>query len=206
MSRFVIMLARAYAYLLGVATGGLLGANFAGFVPVCIEFATSPQKRPDASFYNNWVHGGWWVGVGLFTAAAIMHWWRKPQKTTKAPEEQREDCPEPNEELVKRPIKSRLATIGLFGLCGGFLGMLFGGSLLVLWLSLTYSPFGPETWTESLRVERRSVSEGLPRAVVSTDHPTALYAFCGPIVLGALAGGVMGTFPKAKAYTVDRGP
>jgi hypothetical protein len=206
MSRYVVMLARAYGYLLGIAAGGFIGGMFAGFIPVCIEIATSPQERPDSSFYKNWVHGGWWVGAGLFAAAAIVHWWRKPLKSTQAAEGQLEHSPEPDEEdeeFVTRPIKSRTVTIGLFGLCGAFLGLFFGGSLMLLWFSLTLSPFGPESWNASLSLTDLSVNQSRPRHAMATNHPFALYAFFGPIVLGAIAGAVMGTFPKATAFTVD---
>jgi hypothetical protein len=81
--------------------------------------------------------------------------------------------------------------------------MLFGGSLMLLWFSLTLSPFGPESWNASLSLTDLSVNQSRHRHAMATNHPIAFYAFFGPIVLGAIAGAVMGTFPKATAYTVD---
>jgi hypothetical protein len=123
MSNLLVSLARAHGYIVGVAAGGFIGASFAGFIPVCIEFATSPQKRPDASFYNNWVHGGWWVGTILFAGAAVVHCWREPVKIKHVEEDQPKLDPEIDEESRRRPIKSRLATMALFSLGGAILGM-----------------------------------------------------------------------------------
>jgi hypothetical protein len=70
---------------------------------------------------------------------------------------------------------------------------MLGGSFLLLWLSLVYSPFSPAGWASSVSGERMRIDHSsIYKAwVMTTNHPVALYAFGGPIVLGAVAGGLI---------------
>jgi hypothetical protein len=84
-----------------------------------------------------------------------------------------------------------LGSTGVGGLVGGFLGLMLGGSLLLLWFSLAYSPFAPGSWASTITVETIGHDTARPRKrVLTTDHPVALYAFGGPIVFGAVVGAV----------------
>jgi hypothetical protein len=103
-----------------------------------------------------------------------------------------------------------VGSVGVGGLVGGFLGLMLGGSLLLLWFSIACSPFAPDGWTSSIFVETVGSEIRLPRErAATTRHPVALYAFFAPIVLGAVAWaaicGVAAAFQKAvKASVRDR--
>lgn len=206
MFHIVANLARACGFMLTVAAGGLVGGMVAGFIPLVIHEATAPQRAPDPAFVKNWVHGGWFVGASLFGMSGVVHYWRKWRTV---PSAQSDDQQEPDEgdvdETPMRPVRSLPAKMALCAFGGALLGLFVGGSLLLVWFSLTYSPFSPDEWAESLSLERRRVGEPGPRSVVTTDHPVALYLFSGPIVLGALVGLVAAMFPQMKVTVEDRG-
>ncbi len=91
-----------------------------------------------------------------------------------------------------------LPSAAMFGFFGAFLGLFLGGSLLLIWFSLSMSPWPPEGWLESLSAESADLSA--PRGSrgreggLTTRHPIAMYCFLGPIVvlgtLGVFIGGV----------------
>jgi hypothetical protein len=85
-----------------------------------------------------------------------------------------------------------LASAGIGAACCGLLGATLGGTFLLLWFSLAYSPFSPG-WDRTLAVERdRTVSRSRVRWVHTTKHPFALSAFFVPTALGATSGAVIG--------------
>jgi hypothetical protein len=69
---------------------------------------------------------------------------------------------------------------------------MLGGSFLLLWFSITYSPFAPREWVSSVSVERRRVDRAYEEPLLTTDHPVALFAFFGPVALAAAGGAVFG--------------
>lgn len=97
---------------------------------------------------------------------------------------------------LELPTRSSAWPVGFHCTCGfmgAILGMLMGASFLLLWFSITYSPFAPPEWVSSVSVEKRNRSAGERReSGFATDHPVALIAFGAPIALGATAGAVLG--------------
>lgn len=189
-----------YQLLLVLAAGGFIGANLAGFVAGVIEFASNAQRAPTPDLYKGWMHGGWLVGAGLFFVAEILRR-RSKKRSTAGKRLQRESeqsargfSPSQNH---GRPA-GRLTAIGVGSLIGAFLGLLLGASFLLLWFSLTYSPFAPGGWASSVTLEWLNIPPELPEPVLATDHPVALYTFCVPIALGAIVGGLFGCLPGVK--------
>jgi hypothetical protein len=185
------LLVKGYSLLLILAVGGFIGANVAGCIPTLGEFFVNPEGRatPRGTVLR-WVHGGWLLGAGGALAVAIVSWrWSSTRKGNE--EEQRKlrqarpwDFPEP---------RGVLASAGVGAVCCGLLGALLGGTFLMLWFSLAYSPFSPD-WDRTVAVER---DRAYPRSrrgrqVHTTRHPVALYAFFAPTVLGAMSGAGLG--------------
>ena len=112
---------------------------------------------------------------------------------------------EPTEIDVPAKVFSSAA---MFGLLGAFLGVSLGGSLLLIWFSLSMSPWPPAGWLESVSVksaelssadlssaDQSAVDGSLQRSGgMTTSHPIAIYCFLGPVVLlgtlGVFIGGV----------------
>jgi hypothetical protein len=197
------LLAKSYVLLLTVAAGGLLGANISGFFSSIVEFASNAQRAPDPEVNRWWVHGGWIVGAGLFFVGNIGRALRSMRKDMRAmvrvarvrKSSRRKQSRQKADGFSVRFGARTCGILGSFGvgsLIGGFIGLMLGGSFLLLWFSLAYSPFSPAGWASSVSVERMRIDHTSvhKESVMTTKHPVALYAFGGPIVLGAVAGGL----------------
>jgi hypothetical protein len=187
-------LGTGYGLLLTLAAAGLVFAKIAGFLGAAIEFGA--KEAPDGSLIQAWSQGGWVFGVcfGLFVIATGM--WKKRKET-----ERGEDSTESRAKGQRRWQRApqitrrygRLASTVLGGLGGAILGGMLGGTFLLIWFSITYSPFAPTEWVSSLSVERQPAGSGLRTTpATTTNHPIALIAFGAPLLLGALTGAVLG--------------
>lgn len=188
-----------YGILLTLAAGGFVCANLAGFVRGAFLFATTygAERAPDASPVQTWTHSGWVLGVVVALTGVIVKMRRKSRKKSARKQKSRGDAAEQNADSQQITQTGRrlgfLASTALGGLGGSLVGGMFGATLILLWFSLTYSPFAPQGWGSSVSVERRRVTaSGRREPVLTTDHPVAVYAFGIPFVLGGIAGAVFG--------------
>lgn len=193
-SKLIEFLVKGYALLLAVAVGGFLGANVAGLVAGVSRSFLDPDGRPvRAEDILAWSHWGWLIGAGLALVGGILQarrsGLRKEDEELRRPRRwaRLRSYPSPRGVLVS-------AALGGVGL--GLLGAMLGGTFLMLWFSLAYSPFAP-AWRSAVTVERdRTMARrrGEPRSQYfhETRHPVALYAFWGPAILGAAAGVLLG--------------
>jgi hypothetical protein len=218
LSKLGNLLVQGYGLLLTVAAGGFLGAKIAGIVPALTALISGSTRAPDPEFVQSWMHGGWVVGAGLFALGAVGQKLRPAGKRELAEQlrRRRKSVSERDGSKSKgfrAAIGSQpcgvLGSVGVGGLVGGFLGLMLGGSFLLLWFSIACSPFAPDGWASSIFVETVGSEIRLPRErVATTRHPVALYAFFAPIVLGAVAGaaicGVAAAFQKAMKASVRR--
>lgn len=199
--RIITVVAKGYGLLLSIAIGGLVGANFAGLISTFFAFASNAHHPPGHQFIKSWVHVGWVVGAVLCFAGEVA---RQVKSKKKKREIQRRRLPnEPNKGKHRgfevRIGSRRCGILGSFaigGLLGGFLGLMLGGTFLMIWFSSVYSPFAVEEWVASVQVQRRVDGSGTAQ-IASTKHPVALIAFLGPIALGATAGAVCGAVGTA---------
>ncbi|WP_417386511.1 hypothetical protein [Gimesia sp.] len=203
-------LAQGYGLLLAMAVGGLVFANLFGLGSFLIlEVSSVGDRVTSAEPYGWWMHCGWFVGVGLaligaFTPKRAVHN-RGIVKRTEA-ESQPADLTTPESGNWKTIGKRSgiLSSIAFFGFAGGFAGLMLGGSLLLFWFSLAYSPFAPPGWAGSVNVEQRANGHLIENEnVMTTTHPVALYAFGLPIGLGATAGMILGGVGAALGKVED---
>jgi len=183
------LLVSGYVLLVTVAAGGLVGANVAAFVPGVAEFFFNPEGRAiQPATYLRWMHGGWIVGAAFALLGAVM---RRRSANRQGGEQQHRPEGQTHGEAAYSP-RGFLASAGFGALCCGLLGAMLGGTFLLLWFSLAYSPFSPG-WDKSIALKRDETSSGVRRHWVhTTSNPIALCAFFGPIALGAATGAVMG--------------
>ncbi|QGQ23133.1 hypothetical protein F1728_10835 [Gimesia benthica] len=203
-------LAQGYGLLLAMAAGGLVFANLFGLGAFLIqEIGSDNQRAASLEPYRWWMHCGWWVGVGFALTGAVT---RKRATQTKTVREQTSAATESAD--LATPESGRWKTVGkrsgvlssvaFFGCAGGFAGLMLGGSLLLLWFSLAYSPFAPAGWAGSVKVEQRANGHLIENErVMTTTHPVALYAFGVPIGLGATAGAIIGGVGAALGKVED---
>jgi hypothetical protein len=224
--RLIRVVAAGWGLLLGTAAGGFVGANFAGLIAGTISFFTAGDRAPDLRPVQLWMHCGWVVGAALFLAAGIAHYAKKtrrgpegndgrPGSDGKALSVRRSGRPrerEANSGRFRVTIDGRpcgiLGSVGVGSFMGAFLGLMLGGSLLLLWFSFTYSPFAPRDWVDSVSSRKQRVGDGpRERRVATTQHPIALYLFFAPIAVGGAAGGLLsgaGTaFEKLRGDAAD---
>ena len=113
------------------------------------------------------------------------------------------------ESKVELPAKV-IPTAGFFCLVGSFLGLFVGGSLLLVWFSLSMSPWPPEGWLES--VSAKAVDLSAPRGSLerdggmTTQNPIAIYCFVGPIAILGLLGFFVGGIGAACGWVKDVNP
>jgi hypothetical protein len=187
------LLVQGYGLLVSVACGGFLGANLAAFAPAINEFFIHPQSRATPpEIYRRWIHGGWLVGAGFAFVASLLE--ARRRHSGRRPAKRKPD----NQSSLQSDHHPRslpgAAALGAAG--GGLLGAMLGGTLLLLWFSLAYSPFSPAEWGSSVTLETNRMiprSSGSPRgwAVHTTNHPVALYLFLVPTLAGAASGALL---------------
>lgn len=189
-SRILGSLAKVYGALLTLAAGGLIIAKLSAFAVAAAQIGL--QSDFDADRLRRWMHGGWLLGVGLACIAIVTTW--KKAKAARAAASDKGQTPRRRRWTKRRGRRMGWAASLLFGGLGGaLLGGMLGGSFLLLWFSITYSPFAPQEWVASVSVERERLGPSPRREpVTSTDHPVALIAFFGPLALGAGAGAILG--------------
>jgi hypothetical protein len=187
------LLIQSYGLLLAVAFGGFLGANLAGFVPGIGEhFFNTEGRATPPEIYRRWIHGGWLVGAGLALVAGLLAARRRQAAIRPGDDDRRRKRRESRLRGYSSPRTVLGAAVG--GAVGfGLLGAMLGGTFLLLWFSLAYSPFSPAEWGSSVAVETERMaprSRGVPRRSVvhATEHPVALYLFLGPTLLGLVGG------------------
>ena len=206
--RFGELLVKGYVLLLIMAVGGLAGANFFGmFGYFLAEIASDGTHAPDCTIMKWCMHAGWFVGVGVALFGKIMQQ-RKAAKSSSDEAEQGQT--KPKKRASKKKSKKTGEPDGILsstfwgGVIGGIGGLMLGLSFVLLWFSLTYSPFSPEGWVESVKVERqRKIGSAQKEYVMTTKHPVAVYAFCIPLVLGVATGGVIGGVAGAMGKVKD---
>lgn len=190
------LVAKGYILLLAMAAGGLIGANFFGFFGVLVTFITSDRTHaPDTTIMRLCMHAGWFVGVGVALFGRIMQQ-RKAAKSRSG--EAKQDHTKQKEPTFEKKLKSRGEPMGVLsstfwgGLIGGIGGFVLGMSFLLLFFSLTYSPFSPADWVKSVHVERQETGSTEEGYVMTTNHPVAVYAVFVPLALGVVSGGLTG--------------
>lgn len=196
---------RIYGILFITAVGGFIGANFLGIVGSLffIPENTAVHAMP-------WVHGGWYAGTLLAFAGAVTGNVRfangaslrirdNLEATTRnnsRGSRQRETGDRERTVTNKLPSSSSAGVLGgmfWMGLLGGFLGIMLGGSLLMFWFSLSYSPYAPAGWGSSVSIAK----DPIPGSVISrhshqTNHPVALKLLYLPALTGAVIGATFG--------------
>ena len=192
--------------------GGYFAANVASLLGSALFVAENKSEsvRP-------WLHGGWYVGTILAFVGAISGRFRfisggasddwDSTKKEEAAEPELDEAPAAEPTEPSAPDDSKRSSIagaaGGLGLIGGFVGAMFGCSLLIVWFWLAYSPFRPAEWVASIEVEHERVTPSQqPTPVAKTDHPVALYLIGIPIAIGvavgAIGGGVGAAFGKVR--------
>jgi hypothetical protein len=177
---------------LTVAAGGLAGANLFAFVPGVVQFAVVPERALQPAHFARWMHAGWVVGAGIALFGAVMHRLVQRRRTGKQPRGlvDRRRSRRRAAESFRHRSRSVVASVAWGGIGGGLVGAMFGASLLLLWFSLAYSPFSPAGWSVSIERSGRRTASGREHFVATTSHPIALWAFCGPALLGASAAAI----------------
>lgn len=182
-------IAIGYGLLLTLAAGGFVCANIFGLIAGV--FLAAGEPKGDAAVMQTWMHRGWYVGVALALLGAISQRARNVRK-------RKSQSGEPSQNQPKQASRNgrRLGFVASTlwgGLGGALLGGMFGATLILLWFSLTYSPFAPQGWVESVSVERqRTDRAGHEERVLTTDHPVVMYAFGVPLACGAFTGAMLG--------------
>ena len=191
----VVMLKRlaiGYGLLLTLAAGGLAFANIFGFVATALHFGG--ETAPDPTSTKTWMHIGWVFGVCIALSGAVVKMRKSPRKqaTSESPDETGQE-PEPTQSPREGRRHGLLASAAWGGFVGALLGGMLGATFVLLWFSITYSPFAPSEWVSSVSVERQHVGTSRRKEPVAlTDHPVAVIAFGTPLILGTIAGAVFG--------------
>ena len=207
----VKLTAKAYGVIWMTALGGFLGANLAGVIGSSFFV---PENK--AVYVQPWVHGGWCVGALLAPGGAIAGKLRMQSGSGFSFQKKNtdEDEPRSDENTSETPTAHQnaeesskqsgvLSAAGGLGLIGGFVGVIFGCSLLVFWFSLATSPFAPSGWASSVEVKRERVKQGqIAQPVSTTNHFVALYLVLVPAAIGlttgVVGGGVGAAFGKVR--------
>ncbi len=219
-------LLKVYLGLLKIAIVGIVGANLAGVVGMLIA------AENKAEYVAPWVHGGWMVGslvglVGVLTGKLKFYgegWvprrlggrdqveesFDAPTKRAgnlegdRSGEEQSSASKMPTEESTEGKRSSVISSTLFFGFAGGFAGVVLGGTLLLFFFWIAYSPLASSTVAGSVEVVReRTTSHALTQPVMKTKHPVAVWLVLAPTLLGVAVGGITGAIGAALGKVRD---
>ncbi|WDI43193.1 hypothetical protein [Bremerella sp. P1] len=198
--RLIVLIAKGYAFLLSLAAGGLIFANLFGVIVALVQVGGASlfgsERAPDPAVGTTWIRAGWCIGVLVAAIGDAVAFWKYRQQKSIQKEKPQSESHDPKPELEESKNPGRrhgfLASTAYGGLFGAFLGGMLGGTFILIWFSLTYSPFAPQSWVNSVSVERERTTSAREEHVTTTDHPVALLAFACPLALGAVTGAVMG--------------
>lgn len=182
-----------YGFLLTCAAGGLAGASFvpmlAHAVNTAADLGWSGQQLKLIGHY------GWGFGVLAAGVGAAIKWWKtKPNLITKSSITPESEHPQGKKHGV-------LGSMAWAGAIGTFLGVMLGLTFVLFWFSITYSPFAPQSWVESVRTVEHRRPDGRREQGITSNHPVLWYAFGIPVGLGAATGTVLGAF--VPVYSMD---
>lgn len=117
----------------------------------------------------------------------------QPHENEPADENERVGSGRESPAALSEKKSSLLGAAAFFGLLGGLVGTIAGGSLLIFFFSLAYSPLAP-SWRRSVSVEDVSnAPSGNRKAMVSRDDiawKIVLVPAGIGLTLGAIAGGI----------------
>jgi hypothetical protein len=173
-----------FSALVMALVGGMLGL----FVDALLASLWSDFWQPGWAQHTCWL---------AFLALAIFGLATGKLQTNRWVE--RSTADDAADEPTGTPIKGFPAMVlGAFG--GSILGIILGGALLMMWFSLSLSPWPMEGWFESLRWDsaegQRHDDSRAGGIGMATNHPVAIAMFCIPIamlgVTGAIAAGFGG--------------
>jgi hypothetical protein len=192
-SKAIRWLVAGYGMLLIVAAGGFAFANLGGLVAGALQFGAA--EAPGATVIQTWMHRGWIFGAGVALFGIVMKL-RKKRKQRAARGAEDSDRGRRRQVRRRRPQGrryGRLASTAVGGLGGALLGGMLGGTFVLLWFSITYSPFAPRDWASSVTVARQGTGSIVRKKPAATsDYPVVQLAFGAPLVLGAITGAVFG--------------
>lgn len=199
-SRLLDFVVKGYGLLLSLAAGGFIFANLFGAIVGAVQFIGGllfgNQMDFDPRVTQSWIHRGWYFGVCFALIGDVIafrkHRKRKASRKNRAQAESKKRKFNLSQKSQQDRRYGFFASAGIVGLLGAFLGAMLGGSFLLIWFSLTYSPFAPQDWKSSVSIEQEPVNSVGNDSIRTTDHPVALIAFVAPIVFGAAAGATVG--------------
>ncbi len=154
---------RIYGVILATAVGGLTGAYvFAKTSEIFYRILGGTADRTDSITW--WQYFGWILVGGVFLSMRIYQIRNPSVSLTNVAAEQlvnlkqqgdeQEDQPPPeiSAEPAAQPLSPRSEVLIIIFL-GGFMGALMGVSLLLIWYSLTWSPFFPAGDSDSISIK-----------------------------------------------------
>lgn len=162
-SRMIHYFFRIYGMLLATAVGGLTGAYvFAKTSDKYYQMLGGMADRTDTIIW--WQYCGWILVGGVFLCMRIYQI-RNPRVNLtnvaaeqlinlkqKGDEQEDQTPPEISVEPAAQPLSPRSEVLIIIFL-GGFMGALMGVSLLLIWYSLTWSPFYPAGDSDSISIK-----------------------------------------------------
>ncbi len=161
-SRMIHYFFRIYGMLLATSVGGLTGAYaFAKTSRIFYQTQGGMADRTDTITW--WQHCGWILVGGIFLIMRIYQI-RNPRVSLtnvaaeqlvnlkkKGDEQEDQTPPEKSAEPAAQPLNPWVEVVIIIWL-GGFMGALMGVSLLLIWYSLTWSPFYPASDSDSISI------------------------------------------------------
>lgn len=182
-----------YGFLLTCAAGGIAGANIFPILGHAVN--TAADLGWSAQQLKLVGHGGWVLGVVAAGVGAAIKWWKaKPRLISKSATAAESEHPKGKKHGV-------FGSMAWAGAIGSLLGMMLGLTFVLFWFSITYSPFAPRSWVESVRTVEHRRPDGRREHGITSNHPVLWYAFGIPVGLGAATGTVLGAF--VPVYSMD---
>jgi len=219
-------LGRLYLILWMTAVGGLVLANVAGLLAM---FLATENK---AEAIRPWTQGGWCAGAvlaffGAVTGKLRMHSGKNDFAGRESLGSQRrkagnlsqsrdlhssndsqgkarpsilEPCDAEDSESGER--SSLLSAVAFFGFLGGLAGVCLGGSLLVFYFSLAFSPLST-SWSAFVKAETQATGRNPKRTVLVSRDKLAWSLVLLPAAIGMTTGAVAGGIGAVRGKITD---
>lgn len=181
----IVRVIKGYWYVVTIFIGALVAALIIGTAAAWLPLPQGWTAKRVA--HVAWIAGALFVAIGQPLGLVSF----SIGTTRKVKEQPPEPAPSPPD----RSLRYALQTGRFMAIVGALSGLLLGGTLAVVWLSIANGPFAPDAWAGTLA--RRNFG-------LSTDNPVPVMTVFGSIAVLALIGFVFGVIGAPRGWVTSK--
>jgi hypothetical protein len=155
----IVRVGKACGYIVSIFIGAMIAALIAGYVTPFLpgHSAWTPRRVQDVA----WIAGALIMAIGLplgWVRISTDRFRTGTNPAADAPAAAPPAAPSPPDRTLAYTLRAAL----FMGMVGTIAGLIAGGTLAIVWLSISMGPLAPAEWMKSIRVAGGGVSTSNP--------------------------------------------